>query len=287
MKIIIFGATGQLGSSLQNYLCPHHQIISDMNNDQRIDLRSKSQVESFLQENPADLYINAAAYTNVDEAEINQKECLDVNYEFIKILVNFLKTHSKPLIHFSTDYVYGNHEDEYLKEVNKLNPINFYGKSKKLGEQEISDHLFHYFIFRISWLYSPIRKNFYVTMKNLFQQRNEISIVNDQWGSPTPVEFVSEHIKFLVNNNSLNISNAGIYNLSPKGNTTWYLFAQHILQSLNNDLSKTLLLQSINSDEYLTKAKRQKNSKMSCEKFQNTFKVELEDWIFLYKKYEY
>ena len=109
MKIIIFGATGQLGCSLHNYLGSHHQIISDMNNDQRIDLKSKSQVESFLQENPADLYINAAAYTNVDEAEINQKECLDVNYEFIKILVNFLKTHSKPLIHFSTDCVYGNH----------------------------------------------------------------------------------------------------------------------------------------------------------------------------------
>ena len=145
--------------------------------------------------------------------------------------------------------------------MNKLNPINFYGKSKKLGEQEIFDHLSHCFIFRISWLYSPIRKNFYVTMKNLFQSRNKISIVNDQWGSPTPVEFVSENINFLVNNNSFNISNSGIYNLSPTGNTTWYLFAQHILQSLNNDLSKTVLLQSINSDEYLTKAKRQKNSR--------------------------
>ena len=287
MKIILFGSTGQLGGSLKNYLCSHHQIISDMKNEQRIDLRSKSQVESFLKENPADLYINAAAYTNVDEAEVNQKECLDVNYEFIKILVNFLKTHSKPLIHFSTDYVYGNQFDEYLKETNKLNPINFYGTSKKLGEQEISSNLSHYFIFRISWLYSQIRKNFYVTMKNLFQPRNEISIVNDQWGSPTPVEFISEHINFLVNNNSFNISNSGIYNLSPKGKTTWYLFAQHILQSLKSNLSQSVKLQSINSDQYLTKAKRQKNSKMSCEKFQNTFKVQLDDWISLYKKYDY
>ena len=258
-----------------------------MKNEQRIDLRSKSQVESFLKENPADLYINAAAYTNVDEAEVNQKECLDVNYEFIKILVNFLKTHSKPLIHFSTDYFYGNQFDEYLEETNKLNPINFYGTSKKLGEQEISSNLSHYFIFRIYWLYSQIRKNFYVTMKNLFQPRNEISIVNDQWGSPTPVEFISEHINFLVNNNSFNISNSGIYNLSPKGKTTWYLFAQHILQSLKSNLSQSVKLQSINSDQYLTKAKRQKNSKMSCEKFQNTFKVQLDDWISLYKKYDY
>lgn len=286
MKIVLFGSSGQVGSSLLSYLSSYHSVITDQKEKKRLDLQSEQDVEIFLNLNPADLYINAAAFTNVDAAESSRKECFAVNTGFVQQLVNFLKKNNSPLIHFSTDYVYGNNNSNPIKENFELNPINYYGMTKKKAEEAITNSLNNYFIFRLSWIYSHIRTNFYKTIKNLLNHKRKLSIVDDQIGSPTPASYIAENISNLVKNDKLTPTYSGIYNLSASNFTSWYGFANEIVQSFKEMESIHIDLVPIKTKEYKTPALRQKNSRLDCEKFTTTFNVALKDWKILFKNHE-
>lgn len=286
MKIVLFGSTGQIGSSLLQNLSTSHIVVADHFEDKRINLSNMQDVKIFLNNNPADLYINAAAYTDVDAAEINKEKCFAVNSKFIEYLSHFLKNLNKPLIHFSSDYVYGSNDSEYLKESYELNPLNYYAFTKKLAEDLIVRSLNYYFIFRISWIYSNIRKNFYKTIKKISLEKTEISLVDDQWGAPTPAHFIAETITNLINKNMLHNKLTGIYNLAPSNFTNWYGFAYKILFNYQKSNFSKINLIPIKTKDYITKATRQKNSKLDCNKFINTFNLQIPHWEYLFNEHE-
>lgn len=285
MKIILFGSSGQLGSSIVNLLNDHHEIITDKIDNSKVNLNSNSEVTLFLEKYDADLYINAAAYTDVDKAEIENQKCNQVNFEFVEQLSLFLKKKKKPLIHFSSDYVYGEKKDGLLIEDDALNPVNFYGLTKKNAEKVIIQNLNHFLIFRISWLYSNVRKNFYKTIKQLLISNKKVNVINDQWGSPTSSYFIAKIIKIIINKKLILNNFSGIYNLAPQNFTSWYGFAKEILRyNFNN--ARDIQILPISSDQYDSIAIRQKNSKLNCEKFKKTFMIKLEDWKEVYLEYE-
>ena len=286
MKVVLFGSTGQIGSSLYDLLSPYCDLFTDRDDNTKLRLQSKIEVQNFLNKYPADLYINAAAYTDVDSAENNRNECLDINTKFVEQLVLFLKKYNRTLIHFSTDYVYGQKNFDYLKENTKCYPLNYYGKTKKLAEEKIVQELNNYFIFRISWIYSHIRKNFYKTMKNLFLKNTEIDIVDDQWGAPTPAFFIAENVLQLIKHNKLHKDTSGIYNLAPSDYTNWYGFASKILDYHQNKIPNKIYLNPIKTEKYQTIATRQKNSKLDCTKFINTFNLQIPHWEYLFNEHE-
>ena len=286
MKILLFGSTGQVGSSMNEYLSSFCEILTDHDQSKRLNIQSKAEVENFLKLNQADLYINAIAYTDVDGAENNQQECQDINVNFVEQLVLFLKKNNKPLIHFSTDYVYGESNDSLIKEDSHCAPVNYYGLTKKIAEDIISQNLDHYFIFRISWVYSNRRKNFYKTMKQLFLNKNEINIIDDQWGAPTPAYFIAEIISHLISTNKLKKNLTGIYNLAPSNFTNWYEFAQKILKNYQQKNSTDIILKPTRTENYQTTAIRQKNSKLDCEKLKKTFNLQIPDWEYLLNEHE-
>lgn len=286
MKIVLFGSSGQVGNSLLSFLSPYHSIITDHHENKRLDLQSEWDVENFLNLYPADLYINAAAFTNVDGAESSRKECFAVNTGFVQQLVKFLSKNNSPLIHLSTDYVYGNNDSDPIKENYELKPMNYYGMTKKIAEEAITNSLNNYFIFRVSWIYSHIRNNFYKSIKNLLTHKKELKIVVDQIGSPTPASYIAENISKLVKNNKLTPNYSGIYNLSASNFTSWYGFANEIVQSFKEKNDIDINLVPIKTKEYKTTALRQTNSRLDCEKFTTTFKVSLENWKYLFRNHE-
>lgn len=279
MKILLFGSTGQIGTSLLRNLRKNFEVITTYNSNNRINLTDEDEVKKFLKANESDIYINAAAYTNVNEAENNKNLCTKINYFFPKLLTDFLKDKNKILIHYSTDYVYGNHNSvDYLNENLIAKPINHYGYTKMLAEDYIKQNYKNFYIFRVSWIYSHIRQNFFLTIKNLLKEKNKIHIVNDQWGSPTPANYISSITSYLINNNQINVKNSGTYNLSCKDHASWYDFAQLIEKSLNTNNNYTSRIYPIISDEYKTIALRQKNSKLDCSKFVKKFNFKLDNW---------
>lgn len=278
MKILLFGATGQIGTYILKYLNTDSRFKVQVNqiNGKTINLLDKKNIVNFLQENPADLYINSAAYTDVEAAENNKRECFALNVEFIDILTDYLSLCNKPLIHFSSDYVYGNNGSDYLSEENILEPCNYYGYSKKLSEEIIFNKLNFFFIFRTSWVYSNLRSNFFLSIKKKFLTNDTISVVNDQIGTPNPAWYLARIIFNLIKGNKIKQNLSGVYNLSAKKSISWYDFAVKIKKTDNRFINKEVI--PIESNSYNFIAVRQKNSRLNCSKIENNFKIKLENW---------
>lgn len=285
MKILIFGSTGQIGSALLKSLRNNHNIVIPNLNKLNFKLINKNKIKHYIESINADLYINAAAFTDVDATENYKKESLKINFFFVKYLVEYLKVVRKPLIHFSTDYVYGNSENKPLIESSNLNPINFYGYTKLMSEKIIIENLDFYFIFRISWIYSNIRNNFFLKILNIFENKESIKVINDQYGSPTPAWFVSDKISHIINSGYLDKLNSGVYNLSPSGYSTWFNFAEKILVYYNSYKEKKITIVPTLTKDFESKALRQTNSRLNCNKFKKSFHLNLENWDDLFVKH--
>ena len=220
MKILLLGGTGQVGFELQRSLSSLGEITSP--NRDILDLLNYEAVESFLNKNEINLIVNAAAWTNVDDAENSRTEAKRLNAELPKQLSFFCKKKKIRLVHYSTDYVFNGSGTKPWTEISCPNPINFYGKTKLLGEEYIRNSSIDFLIFRISWIYSIRRSNFMKTILKLAKKQSELKIVSDQYGSPTPAKIVAD-ITFLALQRNLD---AGVYHLAPRGETTWYDFSK-------------------------------------------------------------
>jgi len=267
-KILVFGETGQLSQALLKILKQdkQYQITSYSRAD--IDFNNIKNLVQFLN-NLADLpqfIFNCIAYTNVDKAEEEQEICNNVNHLAVAILAEFCQKNQIRLIHYSTDYVFdGSGDLPFLENnTNNLQPLNFYGKTKLWAEEKIVKSGCSYLIFRVSWLYNynPNSKNFVNTITKLAQQKSTISVVGDQIGSPTDVDFVAKNsIK------SLSIP-SGIYHLNNGIYMSWHLFACQILEKLKS-IDQNIVLKdivAIDSSQYPTKAMRPKNSRLDNSK---------------------
>jgi dTDP-4-dehydrorhamnose reductase len=180
-----------------------------------------------------------------------------------------------PLIHFSTDYVFDGEKNGAHEEDDPTHPLGVYAQSKYAGEEAIQGIGGQNYIFRTSWVYSNIGQNFFLTMKKLCQEREELKVVSDQMGVPTSNQFIAKQIQQIIP--QLNENKVGTYHLVPDGSCSWYEFAQEIIGQTNPQFNLKNLYQ-IQTHEFLNKTKRPKNSILNNAKIKRSFNLTLNNW---------
>lgn len=272
MKILITGINGQVGYALMRELT-QHKLIGLTRQD--CDLTKLDQIKQVIDQHQPELIINPAAYTKVDQAEDEPELAFKINRDAPKVMAEKAREYNIPFIHFSTDYVFDGEKNEAYVEEDFTYPLGVYGQSKCIGEEAIQEVGGLFYIFRTSWVYSNIGHNFYLTMKKLNQERDEIKVVADQLGVPTSNQFIAEQTKQIIP--QLHDNNTGIYHLVPDGSCSWHEFAKQIINQTNSQFNLKNL-HAITTDEFLTKTKRPKNSILNNAKIKQIFNLECNHW---------
>ena len=272
MKILITGANGQVGTALVKTLHDHNVIPLTK---EECDLKNINQIKYIMDQHKPDLIINSAAYTNVDQAEKEKDTAFLINYNAPKVMAEKALELKIPFIHFSTDYVFDGMRKRSYVETDHTNPLSIYGQSKLAGEKAIQEIGGQFYIFRTSWVYSNIGHNFFLTIKRLIHERDELSVVYDQLGVPTSAYFIAKNIRKIIN--YLNKENTGIYHLVPNEKCSWFIFAKSIISKINPKFNYENL-KKISTKEFGSLVPRPKNSVLNNNKIQSTFMIEFEDW---------
>ena len=272
MKILITGVSGQVGHALMQELT-EHELIGLTRQD--CDLTNLDQIKQVIDHYQPELIINPAAYTKVDQAEDEPELAFIINRDAPRVMAEKAREYNIPLIHFSTDYVFNGVKKDAYVEDDPAYPIGLYGQSKCAGEEVIQEVGGLIYIFRTSWVYSAIGHNFYLTMKRLSQEQDELKVVADQLGVPTSSRFIAEQIKIIIP--QLSEKNTGIYHLVPDGSCSWYELAKQIIGQVNPQFNLENI-HPITSDEFPTKTKRPKNGTLSNVKIRQTFDLNLTNW---------
>lgn len=265
-KILVTGSNGQLGSELRllsgNY--PQFEwIFADRN---QISLDNLSILENQLESVNPDIIVNCAAYTAVDKAE-SEKELADtINHLAVGILAGWSSKNNSKLIHVSTDYVFDGTSSTALTENAPTNPVNVYGATKLAGEHLCLQKKPEAIILRTSWVYSSFGNNFVKTMSRLMIERDTLSVVNDQIGSPTYAADLAQAIMTIITHSNWT---GGIYNFSNEGEISWYEFALAIKEIGGY----TCEVSGIPSSSYPTPAKRPAYSLLDKSKIKKEFQV--------------
>ena len=272
MKILITGTNGQVGHALMQRL-NDHELVGLTRQD--CDLTEPDQIRKAIDQHQPDLIINPAAYTQVDQAEDEPELAFLINRDAPKVMAEKAREYHIPLIHFSTDYVFDGEKKEAYVEDDPTQPLGVYGQSKYAGEEAVQEVGGQIYIFRTSWVYSTIGHNFYLTMKKLSQERDELKVVADQMGVPTSNTFIAEQVKQIIP--QLNDNNTGVYHLVPDGSCSWHEFAKTIIGQTNPKFNLKNL-HAIQAHEFPTKTKRPSNSVLSNVKIKQTFNLNFNDW---------
>lgn len=272
MKIMITGVSGQVGHALMHQLTDH-ELIGLTRQD--FDLTNPDQIRQVIDQHQPELIINPAAYTKVDQAKDEPELAFQINRDAPKVMAEKAREYNIPLIHFSTDYVFDGEKEGAYVEYDSTNPLGVYGMSKCAGEEAIQEIGGLNYIFRTSWVYSNIGNNFYLTMKLLSTEKDELKVVSDQFGVPTSNQFIAEQIKAIIP--QLHDNNTGVYHLVPDGFCSWYEFAKVIIGQ-NNPEFNIENLYVIEAHEFPTKTKRPKNSVLNNAKIKQTFYLKFNHW---------
>lgn len=280
MKILVTGAKGQLGSEI-NYLshsCPYEFEFIDR---EELDLTDKGSIIPFLENSNPDYIINCAAYTAVDQAE-DEPELADViNSIGPKRIAEYCNKNNKRLIHISTDYVFDGIFNTPINEEDLPNPRSVYGQTKLDGEKAVQELLDDVYIIRTSWVYSEFGNNFVKTMIRLGSEREEISVVADQYGTPTWARDLADAILQIINQITNGNDQPSIYHFSNEGKISWNDFAKEIMAQAK----LTCKVNPISTYDYPTKAERPKYSVLNKSKIVSNFKVSIPLWEDSLNKY--
>ena len=271
MNVLIFGSNGQVGFSLKENLSK--QIIPIYRQD--CDLMNLDKIKETIDLYKPDLVINAAAYTKVDQAEIEKDIAFRVNSDAPKVMAQKTFEHGIPFVHFSTDYVFDGKKKRAYTEKDSTSPLGVYGASKLSGEEEIQKIDGSFFIFRTSWVYSKIGQNFYLTINRLAQEKEQLNVVMDQVGVPTSSTFISKQIQKIIE--KLPKTNSGIFHLVPDGSCSWYEFSKVIVRQMNYKNKRPRIV-PVKSENFPTITRRPQYSVLDNSHFKSTFMLELNDW---------
>ncbi|MCS4166327.1 MULTISPECIES: dTDP-4-dehydrorhamnose reductase [Sphingobacterium] len=271
MRIVITGATGQLGSELRDLLQNNTEKECYFLDRKQLPLDQIQIIQEILGMYQPDLIIHAGAYTAVDKAEEDQVTPNLVNHLASEEIAQYCRLHDTKLIAISTDYVFDGSSASALTETAETAPINVYGQTKLAGEQAIQKWCPDAIIIRTSWVYSTYGKNFVKTMCRLMDERDEVGVINDQIGSPTYAGDLARAILKIID--SL-VWEPGIYHYSNEGEISWYDFAVAIRDFRSFDCQ----VKPIPTSAYPTPARRPKYSLLDKSKIKRIFGVEVPDW---------
>lgn len=272
LNILVTGANGQLGmefrSISEQYPAYNFLLVSK----DELPINDRIAVTDFFSANKISFCINCAAYTAVDKAETEKDMAFDINGYAVGALAAICKKHAARLIHISTDYVFNGKSSVPYKETDITDPVNAYGASKLLGEQEAQKHNPDVVIIRTSWVYSQFGKNFVKTMLRLMNEKENISVVNDQFGCPTYANDLARTVMEMIS--KFENPSPGIYNYCNKGAISWYEFALAIKEISGSSCK----VNPIYTSQYPTPAKRPKYSVLDTEKISKTFEINIPSW---------
>jgi dTDP-4-dehydrorhamnose reductase len=274
MKVLLTGATGQVGHELKRSLQAIGEVVAL--DRAQLDLSDLQQVRETVRALRPNLIVNPAAYTAVDRAETEPDLARAVNAHAPAVLAEEAKRLGAALVHYSTDYVFDGTKTSPYTELDKPNPANVYGQTKLEGELAVAAAGIPHLILRTSWVYGMMGRNFLLTMLKLGRERAELKVVDDQHGAPTWSRTISDTTAILLalaKREGWWDNNSGIYHLSSGGATTWHGFAQAILANAGLDCR----VLPIPTAEYPLPARRPANSLLNSEKLTGQF-VALPDW---------
>ncbi|MGI6349591.1 MAG: dTDP-4-dehydrorhamnose reductase [Eubacteriales bacterium] len=274
VKVLLTGTSGQLGKEIKERLKELNiAVIATFRND--FDITSRESVRTFFLKEKPDIIVHCAAYTAVDQAETERELCYSINAEGTKNIAEVAKEIDATLVYVSTDYVFDGESPEPYLPNEKTKPVNYYGLTKEQGEKIVANLLDKYFIVRTSWLYGD-GKNFVKTMLKLSQEQQTIRVVNDQVGTPTYTKDLANLIVEMIQTTKY-----GIYHGVNEGYCSWYDFAVEIFKEANIAIK----VEPILSAEYITKAKRPNNSRLSTENLTKNGFQKMPTWQNALKRY--
>ncbi len=268
MKVFVTGVKGQLGYDVVKELEKRGMEAIGVDIDE-MDITDAASVDEVITKANPDAVIHCAAYTAVDAAEDNVDLCRRVNADGPMNIAKVCKKLDIPMVQISTDYVFDGQGTRPWEPDDACGPLSVYGLTKYEGEQAVINTLDKYFIVRIAWVFGINGKNFVKTMLNLGQTRDHLTVVNDQFGSPT---YTYDLAKLLVD--MVQSDKYGIYHATNEGICTWYEFACEIFKMAGMNVK----VDPVTSDNYPTKAKRPSNSRMSKDKLTENGFERLPNW---------
>ena len=268
MRVLVTGVKGQLGYDVVKELNKrgHIAIGTDI---EEMDITDAENVDKVIKENSPEAVIHCAAYTAVDAAEDNEALCRKINSDGTQNIANVCQELDIKMIYISTDYVFDGEGEKPWEPEDDRTPLNVYGQTKYEGELAVQNTLDKYFIVRIAWVFGVNGKNFIKTMLNLGKTRDSLTVVNDQFGSPT---YTYDLARLLVD--MVETDKYGIYHATNEGICTWYEFACEIFKQAGMNVK----VSPVSADEYPAKAKRPSNSRMSKEKLTENGFEKLPTW---------
>lgn len=284
MKILLFGMDGQVGWELQRSLAPLGELVA-------LDFHSKDFCGDFS--NPEgivdtiraiapDIIVNAAAHTAVDKAESEPDFARIINALAPALLAQEAKRIGAWLIHYSTDYVFDGSGDQPRLETDSSNPLSVYGKTKQEGEAAIQNADGKYLIFRTSWVYAARGGNFAKTMLKLAQERDVLSVINDQIGAPTGADLLADVTAHAIRTAFHRPELSGLYHLVASGETSWHGYASFVIDFARQaGVAVKVLPEAIlpvPTSAFPLPAARPKNSRLDTSKLSTTFNLHLPQW---------
>lgn len=272
MNVLVTGANGQLGSEIQNNT---HRISNYYFSDaDSLDITDAQAIRAFVQQHAINLIVNCAAYTNVDKAEDDCATAEAINHTAVAHLASVCKEFQLPLIHISTDYVFGGTKNTPYRETDATQPLGVYGRTKLAGEQAIQNSGIEHLIIRTSWLYSlRFGNNFVKTIQRLSSERPQLKVVADQVGTPTNAADLANFIVQAIENTWYR-GKREVYHFSNEGVCSWYDFAVAIVAATGN----TCEVLPCTSAEFPSKVTRPSYSVLDKTKLKTDFGYRIPYW---------
>lgn len=276
MVVLVTGANGQLGQSLRHIAPQFSDIDFVFCDSSQLNITDRAQIESVFSHYQPQFCINTAAYTAVDKAESEPEKAYAINVTGAKNIAEVCKAYNTVLLHISTDFVFDGGKKAPYTEEDLPNPTGVYGKTKLEGEKAVQQTWEKHYILRTSWVYSQFGHNFMKTMLRLASERDTISVVNDQIGTPThAVDLANTLLQLITVDNQQPIyHNFGIYNFSNEGQCSWYDFAKYIFKVNNIQID----LKAIPTSSFPTQVQRPAFSVLDKSKIKNTFGLSIKNW---------
>ena len=284
MKILLLGKNGQVGWELQRSLAPLGEVIALDSNSQNYcgNFTNLSGLTDTVRQIKPNIIVNAAAYTAVDKAENETELAQTINADAVAVLAREAKRLDAWLVHYSTDYVFAGDGSAPWQETDSTGPLSVYGASKLAGEKAIQESACHHLIFRTSWVYGARGNNFAKTMLRLAQERDSLTVINDQIGAPTGADLLADVTAHTIRTVQTAPELAGLYHLVAAGETSWHGYASFVIdyaQKMGQNLNTAVdAISPVPTSAFPTPARRPNNSRLNTHKLQTCFALTLPEW---------